>query len=74
MSLVDIANGKQRHVPYRDSKLTFLLHVNIKFKELELYKDSFCDPNIPSLGDRIHWVETPKQQLLRTSVPLVGES
>ncbi|MCO5595931.1 hypothetical protein L7F22_049982 [Adiantum nelumboides] len=26
MSLVDIANGKQRHVPYRDSKLTFLLH------------------------------------------------
>uniref|UniRef100_A0A7I4F7I8 Kinesin-like protein n=1 Tax=Physcomitrium patens TaxID=3218 RepID=A0A7I4F7I8_PHYPA len=25
MDLVDIANGKQRHVPYRDSKLTFLL-------------------------------------------------
>lgn len=25
MNLVDIANGKQRHVPYRDSKLTFLL-------------------------------------------------
>ncbi|XP_024367557.1 kinesin-like protein KIN-12D isoform X3 [Physcomitrium patens] len=25
MTLVDIANGKQRHVPYRDSKLTFLL-------------------------------------------------
>ncbi|XP_024397560.1 kinesin-like protein KIN-12D isoform X2 [Physcomitrium patens] len=25
MVLVDIANGKQRHVPYRDSKLTFLL-------------------------------------------------
>nr|NP_001011659.1 kinesin-like protein 2 [Ciona intestinalis] len=25
MSLVDIENGKQRHVPYRDSKLTFLL-------------------------------------------------
>jgi hypothetical protein len=27
MILVDIANGKQRHVPYRDSKLTFLLQV-----------------------------------------------
>lgn len=27
MVLVDIANGKQRHVPYRDSKLTFLLQV-----------------------------------------------
>ncbi|KAL2651507.1 hypothetical protein R1flu_019635 [Riccia fluitans] len=25
MILVDVANGKQRHVPYRDSKLTFLL-------------------------------------------------
>jgi hypothetical protein len=28
MVLVDIANGKQRHVPYRDSKLTFLLQVS----------------------------------------------
>lgn len=27
MSLVDIANGKPRHIPYRDSKLTFLLQV-----------------------------------------------
>ncbi|XP_073118814.1 kinesin-like protein KIN-12C isoform X2 [Henckelia pumila] len=25
MSLVDLANGKHRHVPYRDSRLTFLL-------------------------------------------------
>ncbi|XP_024380241.1 uncharacterized protein [Physcomitrium patens] len=25
MILVDVANGKQRHVPYRDSKLTYLL-------------------------------------------------
>ncbi|VAI27870.1 hypothetical protein VPH35_088464 [Triticum aestivum] len=25
MSLVDLTNGKQRHVPYRDSRLTFLL-------------------------------------------------
>ncbi|XP_071704192.1 kinesin-like protein KIN-12C [Rutidosis leptorrhynchoides] len=25
MSLVDVAHGKHRHVPYRDSKLTFLL-------------------------------------------------
>ncbi|MQM04403.1 hypothetical protein Taro_037205 [Colocasia esculenta] len=25
MTLVDIANGKHRHVPYRDSRLTFLL-------------------------------------------------
>ncbi|KAH9532376.1 hypothetical protein CY35_19G090000 [Sphagnum magellanicum] len=25
MVLIDVANGKQRHVPYRDSKLTYLL-------------------------------------------------
>ncbi len=32
MVLVDIANGKQRHVPYRDSKLSFLLQVwNLTF-------------------------------------------
>ena len=29
MALVDIAHGKTRHVPYRDSKLTFLLRVGI---------------------------------------------
>ena len=28
MILVDVANGKQRHVPYRDSRLTFLLQVD----------------------------------------------
>lgn len=26
-ALVDIGNGKQRHICYRDSKLTFLLRV-----------------------------------------------
>nr|CAB3259058.1 kinesin-like protein 2 [Phallusia mammillata] len=29
MSLVDIGNGKSRHVPYRDSKLTFLLRDSV---------------------------------------------
>ena len=28
MSLVDVANGKNRHICYRDSKLTFLLRVS----------------------------------------------
>jgi hypothetical protein len=27
MTLVDLAHGKPRHVPYRDSRLTFLLQV-----------------------------------------------
>ena len=30
MALVDVSNGKSRHVPYRDSKLTFLLRVCAK--------------------------------------------
>lgn len=34
--LVDIANGKQRHVPYRNSKLTFLLQVNIALVNFDL--------------------------------------
>lgn len=36
MILVDVANGKQRHVPYRDSKLTFLLQVLLRcyFKKI----------------------------------------
>lgn len=38
MVLVDIANGKQRHVPYRDSKLTFLLQVIILLI-LDLYSE-----------------------------------
>lgn len=28
MVLVDVAHAKTRHVPYRDSRLTFLLQVN----------------------------------------------
>ena len=28
MSLVDVSKGKSRHIPYRDSKLTFLLRVS----------------------------------------------
>lgn len=35
MILVDVANGKQRHVPYRDSKLTFLLQVTIFTSSLQ---------------------------------------
>ena len=29
-ALVDISHGKTRHVPYRDSKLSFLLRVSLK--------------------------------------------
>lgn len=31
MVLVDVANGKPRHIPYRDSRLTFLLQVKFEF-------------------------------------------
>ena len=36
-ALVDVANGKVRYVPYRDSRLTFLLKVSV----LPLYALSF---------------------------------
>ena len=29
MALVDVSNGKNRHICYRDSKLTFLLRVSV---------------------------------------------
>lgn len=38
MTLVDLAHGKPRHVPYRDSRLTFLLQVRYtKFYKLILF-------------------------------------
>jgi len=35
MALVDVSNGKNRHICYRDSKLTFLLRVCNLFKKIE---------------------------------------
>lgn len=37
MVLVDVANGKPKHVPYRDSRLTFLLQVNSNFKSFTFF-------------------------------------
>ena len=37
MNLVDLAHGKQRHVPYRDSRLTFLLQVIILTRHITLH-------------------------------------
>lgn len=31
MVLVDVAHGKLKHIPYRDSRLTFLLQVSCNF-------------------------------------------
>lgn len=36
MILVDVANGKQRHVPYRDSRLTFLLQVDYELVSFDI--------------------------------------
>lgn len=36
MTLVDVANGRNRHVPYRDSRLTFLLQVKYRIKKMLL--------------------------------------
>jgi hypothetical protein len=40
MVLSELANGKQKHVPYRDSRLTFLLQVNTYSHELFLFYSS----------------------------------
>ncbi|XP_059641625.1 kinesin-like protein KIN-12C [Cornus florida] len=49
MSLVDLAHGKQRHIPYRDSRLTFLLQDslggNSKTTMIANVSPSFCSAN-----------------------------
>lgn len=41
MALVDVSNGKNRHICYRDSKLTFLLRVSYS-KCLEIKREAIC--------------------------------
>lgn len=36
MALVDVSNGKNRHICYRDSKLTFLLRVSASKSKIHL--------------------------------------
>ncbi|EXB80276.1 Kinesin-like protein KIF15 [Morus notabilis] len=48
MSLVDLAHGKHRHVPYRDSRLTFLLQGQLSFLMKRNYvsrSSTSCMPN-----------------------------
>ncbi|XP_011656324.1 kinesin-like protein KIN-12C isoform X2 [Cucumis sativus] len=49
MSLVDLAHGKHRHIPYRDSRLTFLLQDslggNSKTTVIANVSPSFCSAN-----------------------------
>lgn len=73
MTLVDVANGKSRHVPYRDSRLTFLLQVQIHNE----FESSISLCPLSSLAhciifSRIPLEETLKQQLLPTSARLFG--
>ncbi len=39
MSLVDVQRGAQRHVPYRDSRLTYLLQVSIPSHTIQPKQD-----------------------------------
>ena len=77
MNLVDVANGKNRHVPYRDSRLTFLLQVKIQNKSRLLNTPSPHTVSIASSGSlsyfaRIPWEGTLKRQLLQMSAHLFG--
>lgn len=43
MALVDVSNGKNRHICYRDSKLTFLLRVSVsKCRVSPEWRMHFC--------------------------------
>lgn len=79
MTLVDVANGKNRHVPYRDSRLTFLLQVKIErqYQTAEIFFPSLVfNCSFRSLTcaflTRIPQEGTLKQQLLPTSAHLFG--
>jgi hypothetical protein len=61
MALVDITHGKQRHVPYRDSKLTFLLRVS--------KTDAFQNFNTVTGAEFLY---TPKEKLAN-SVPTLEQ-
>ena len=78
MALVDITHGKQRHVPYRDSKLTFLLRVS-KSDRRDLNSHHFCARmhlrsfmTFISLDNRIHWEEMHAPTLSLTFTRLQG--
>ncbi|KAK6141903.1 hypothetical protein DH2020_024352 [Rehmannia glutinosa] len=84
MNLVSVSNGKSQHVPYRDSKLTFLLQVNDSVLDHhECWQASQIaiaySLSVIYLGilqfhkHKIHWVEMPKQLSSRTLVLLVGQ-
>ena len=52
LSLVDLSHGKQRHVPYRDSKLTFLLKDSLGGNSLT-YVVACVSPHHDSLGETV---------------------
>lgn len=65
MSLVDIAHGKSRHIPYRDSRLTFLLRVGTFSKEASFYvfsvgtvsrKASFYQFLVGTISKGLHFI------------------
>ncbi|KAH9766437.1 kinesin-like protein KIN-12C [Citrus sinensis] len=74
MSLVDSAQGKHRHVPYRDSRLTFLLQA--KVNENASGDVTALQRQIQQLKDKLSSL-MKHQNLLRSpssSTPEVGES
>ncbi|XP_023547738.1 kinesin-like protein KIN-12C isoform X2 [Cucurbita pepo subsp. pepo] len=63
MSLVDLAHGKPRHIPYRDSRLTFLLQDslggNSKTTVIANVSPSFCSAN--ETGSTLKFAQRAKQ-------------
>jgi len=74
MALVDIAHGKTRHVPYRDSKLTFLLRVGIFLSWNWIFivlATPFLCATKPILHDIHSFDRTPWEEMLKLSWSLV---
>lgn len=69
MILVDVANGKQRHVPYRDSKLTFLLQVNALLISLQVLVLHITMGNDPLGQEPDSYARMPKQSADRNLDP-----
>ena len=70
MALVGSARGTTRHIPYRDSKLTFLLRVRALLNsdqcEVTGKKHKYCNKNRISVS---LWTRNPRMHVLLFRIP-----
>ncbi|KAL0370246.1 UNVERIFIED_CONTAM: Kinesin-like protein KIN-12E [Sesamum angustifolium] len=86
MNLVSISNGKSQHVPYRDSKLTFLLQAIQNQSELDSLRKDLTSVHVNDLAKELEAERLSKEALAEEAhkgqnkllslmnVPNVGQS